>query len=702
MFDRHCFLLQKSFECFEKKNSNFSMFSLFLAKVRSDTFVLEKPTDSNALFDLKFHNSSQGVVNLTYKGRGFFLKLNVTDDDGIVHSTLLKSTDINNKQRIEFEGIWFYFKTVPNIFGGFTAVEFTLNNTGFFDRKVSLGVFADCGFNDDDNAPITMLESERGFYVTSGNAYNYTTFVRYFKDYPNANTIYVGDMPETTMFDPNFYPYFMNGTATKTTSDSVYAFSWIDQTVPAEKSIVLGFAVGAGINFNTPPIVYDETQLKDKYAYHEKVPIKCKVVDYDNSDLIKVIIYYDSSYGYSTEFDFRPNENNRSYTFTAYGTAGFRQTPYKCFAQDAKTRVKSNTVEGKYANNQAPTLEITTPPKKEYFTFDKIKISGKITDNKVVKLNYQFNNSKVFSLATTLTSTQNKFEKEIPIPAELKIGKDYNFRFWVNDDFDVPSNVVEYVFTLSPPNAPELVSVFASDPAYIKGHTDMVIFGEVADKDLGQIISIFAKPGEKYDYTLLGNHTIVEDLPPFAFNLDVPSEIPAGLHDFNFYVKDNYNSTGASKHVPVRICEEGSACYAPGEEPISPSSSSSSTSNKGPDKIDTSGADKYKSKMPVVWVLTVLNLIAVIVLLVIGVIYLRKRMFTYDAFKDDTTTEGDEEISESCITPAPGSVSQTVDNPLFSTGIPQSDDVFAEDYHEETTVDVFKFNNDEEDPDLGI
>lgn len=677
------------------------MLTLFLSQVYADAFSMSEPKNASS-FDILFHPSQGKRVSVTYGNRGFFAAMNITDEEGV--TSRLQILQYKNRAGTQIGDVtvkWSgEFDTKTKLY----TVKFTIHNDGYFPKKINLGIFADCGFDDDDNAPISLLGDGRGFWVASGTKYNYTTFIRDFGEFPNVDTFYLGDMPNSLMYDPAYYPYFKDETIKRTTADSVFAFSWLNKEVLGESEITLGFTLGAGVNFNTPPHVFDVSKLQAEYSGWEPAELKFMVVDYDNADSIDVYVKEDDKEPQKLTPTFNPTESVRSknYTHQIFVTSSLIR--YECYAVDSQG-LKSNVVKGVIRNTAIPKISKFTPPKQTtFYPYEKLKLSLEARDEDVLDVLAQFDNGLIKIVRKYDPNGWETPDFEMSIPRALKTNRNHTLYLWVKDKAGAVSKKVEFTFTLDPPNAPELISVYASDPAYIRGRTEMIVFGEVTDKDIGQIITISGRPGPSYPSTELGKHLIEQNNPPFAFLYDIPKDVPAGLHDLMFDVIDDTNTTGKGNSVKVRVCEPDTDCYEPGEEPtakpVTPSTATQ-TSNID-DKQDDDNANKYKSKMPVIWVLTVFNIIAVIILLVIGVFWIRKKMVTYEAFKDDTTTEGDEEISESCITPAPGSVSQTVDNPLFSSGIPQSDDVFANDYHEETTVDVFKFNNDEDDPDLGI
>lgn len=681
------------------------MLSLFIAKAYSDAFAMIKPTDKDAAFDLKFLNASSGFVPITYKNRGFFVKISVTDEEGNVKTSLLRYDNRKETKINELKISWSEnFDTKTNLY----TVTFNIYNSGFFPKKVDLGIFADCGFDDNDNAPITQLADGRGFFVTSAK-YSYTTFIRDFGSFPNVDTVFIGDLAETTMYDPSYYPYFKNEQVAKTSSDSVFAFSWKDKEIMGETTLKLGFTLGAGVNFDTPPRVFDVSNIKGTYSPDDQVEIKCKVVDYDTSDTVTMFIsIFD---GEPETKVFHPTADNKIGYISKTISPEEPATPYKCWAKDSRDYI-SNEVTGVIFSNDAPTIEIKAPEKTEYYPHEQIAVKCTLTDDESLYLKYQFDNGLIFQVGDLLRINGEVMDVLLhaAIPQQLKPGKEHTLYIWVQDGDGAVSEKKSFKFMLKPPNAPELLSVYASDPAYIKGRTNLIVFGEVTDKDVGQVMTIYGKPGPEYPPTELGKHLIEKINPPFAFLYDIPKEVPVGIRDLLFDVVDDTNTTGKGNSVRVRVCEPGTECAdpptpEPSESPVTfnPTTkpTTSSTSNRA-DQATPNQYRDYKSKKSVIWTLTVLNIIAVIVLLVIGVFWIRKRMISYDAFNDDTTTEGDEELSESAITPTPGSVSATADNPLFTSGIPQSDDVFTTDFHEETTVDVFRFNNDEENPDLGI
>lgn len=397
----------------------------------ASSLVLSAPTDPLACFDVKYDDGT-AKLDTTYQGKGHYLAFRVIENEIKSDLQLVKWSENNATTYNEIE-VKFY-ETIEN--ENILKMNFDVTNNGYFPKKIDLGLFADSGFVG-DNSVIDKRKDGRGFRIKRTDKFMYYTIITSSEgSFPTVDTLYFTNMDETETTDPYKFPYFNDGSDTKTTGDSVFAFSWLNREILPGETVSFGCFMLPGLNAKTPCRIIDETAVKDFYSKNEDVDIVFTILDSEVGEVINYRLSYtggddiDGSFmtsadKLSEQFSHKINVNNGpviEYTITAAGMDQYH----------------SNTITGKLIVSSQPTIKLTQKPLDKYYLNKKIELKTEVGEG-ATKICYRFNNSKVHE--TTELSTFS-----FDFPPQIKPGSSYTFSIWSANQYGVKSQIETFTF----------------------------------------------------------------------------------------------------------------------------------------------------------------------------------------------------------------------------------------------------------------
>lgn len=407
------------------------MFCFLIPIALSTTWLtLEKPKSADAAFDIAYHTDNQGYEQklITTKGaKGYFVgyKINNNGDESDIqlvkwseHSTSTYD-DITIEMSHNVDSNRFFY------------TEFNVSNTGYFYKKISLGVSADVAYGGNDKSNIEKLASNRGFKLYGIDANQYFSILTNEKLYPRVDHMFIGTLNAQQKSNIYKFPFFENHGDSVFRQDSSIAFSWVDREIPPGESIVFGFRAHT-TTFETAPEIIDLTEKKEYYEQNEETQIKFKIFKYVlRTRQKRISITITLSNGSPIQESFTASSSNHEKEFTIPVNVG--HGPEFTYTISAKDNIYNKdetiSVEGTLSVSRPPDFTVVTPPKDSYAVNDRITVVTQARN--AAKFKYRFDNGRIEDSAG---STYN-----IGFPDAIKLGKNHTLILWAENQYGVPS-----------------------------------------------------------------------------------------------------------------------------------------------------------------------------------------------------------------------------------------------------------------------
>ena len=196
----------------------------------------------------------------------------------------------SNEGKATIDGVSLKTEYVSKNGGTYAGITYTVENTNTTSRKIYLGEGLDVQIGTNDKAPVTVLDNNRGFYMSdSGHIFN--VLLRDTYGTTNVTGFWVGKFSEYSTYrsSNNFFvaqeESFDNG-------DSAAFWYWEYTLEPGEVK-EFSHLIGVG-ELNNPPTVTNVTGIGTNYCTGDIINISGTVGDKDTDDTVTVKYSFDN------------------------------------------------------------------------------------------------------------------------------------------------------------------------------------------------------------------------------------------------------------------------------------------------------------------------------------------------------------------------------------------------------------------------
>lgn len=339
------------------------------------------------------------------------------------------------------------------------------------------------------------------------------------------------------MIETTKLPFF-----TKSSSDSsinqnsMYAFSWINQEILPESSVIFIVTYAPDDNIPTPTYIIDHTVYDDDISQWDVVNFNFAITDADYGQ--NVIVEFDFN-GQKETKKFYINPVNKTHYYSKKVLMP-QSTKYTLtvVAYDELHRWSSNKITKVIPLVAAPKLTVNRGPKPKYFEGVKITMDNTVNMYAVTGyLKYQFDNGKIEKgpfVGKDYYGYPSNVQLEISFPEPIKLGK-HTFYVWAENELGQKSYVYNYPVELRQKNRPNFTEVGLNKR---QAHVGESVIGYivVSDKEAGENLKLYYQIGNSAEQYI---ETFVADSndKPYAFFFNIPSGY-TGTHDVKFFLTD--------------------------------------------------------------------------------------------------------------------------------------------------------------------
>ncbi|EAX94298.1 hypothetical protein TVAG_167790 [Trichomonas vaginalis G3] len=357
------------------------MLGFFLYQAISELVVIKKTGDNdNSNFDLKVKDEAGTVFESTEKNKGWFLVYKVNDGE----LQLLRGKD-NGKANHEGISIETEYDTVYT--SNYLTLKFKVKNDGDTDKTFSLGAFADLKLNYVDAFTVKPFQFRQGHrIVQSKNNLVFNFITNNNKPSSEVDAFWYG--PNSYSYTNwKTYPYWNNLENPEEKQANVVSFSWQNRLIKPGETLELQVRLGYGIDLKSPPKIFLNEPLADRYNPNSNHEVTWTVYAEDgfNSMNFHYLDYYKGKIRSQKGINMEKSIKSGKFTLE-FKEAG----PYQFkFVVENAFGYKSNSIQKDIILNKLPTIKNSNQLKEKYNPSDEIELVLELFDEKSVTIHYK-------------------------------------------------------------------------------------------------------------------------------------------------------------------------------------------------------------------------------------------------------------------------------------------------------------------------